>query len=192
MNFNNSKVQKRRGLGTVITTLIILIAAVVMGAGVILFGGSLFQTNTETEAITVTNAHLWVNATAGQGAFVVKNTGGKVVALESIQVRGVTVPFANMYYNKTASVMSATNVQTPLTKDNTGTLANIQLASPAPPTTTPFSVATGPISLAQGETAIIYMNNPGSITSTDSGLNYNINIKAGKANAVQSISVASQ
>jgi hypothetical protein len=187
MNFNSNKVQKRRGLGTVITTLIILIAAVVMGAGVILFGGSLFQTNTESESITVTNAHLWVNSTAGQGAFVVKNTGGKVLAVESITVRGNTVPFAGWYYNKTTSVVTATNVQTPLTFDTSGGLTSIALASGA----TMFSQATGPISLAQGETAIIYMNNPGGISSTDSGIAYNLNVKAGKASSVQSISVES-
>ena len=58
------KFQKRRGIGTVITTLIILIASVVLGAGVIFFGGSLFQTNTQNESIQVSNAHIWVGANA--------------------------------------------------------------------------------------------------------------------------------
>jgi hypothetical protein len=49
---------------TIITALIILIASVVLGAGVIFFGASHFQTNTENEAIQVSNGHIWVSPTA--------------------------------------------------------------------------------------------------------------------------------
>ncbi|HEX2014588.1 MAG TPA: hypothetical protein VLA68_05105, partial [Nitrososphaera sp.] len=60
------KFQKRRGLGTVIATLIILIASVILGAGVIFFGGSMFQTNTQQESIKVSNSHVWVASAANQ------------------------------------------------------------------------------------------------------------------------------
>lgn len=182
MNFG--KVQRRRGIGTVITTLIVLIASVVLGAGVIFFGGSLFQTNTEQEAIQVSNAHLWVNSTASQGAFVVKNTGGKVVSVSSIDVRGTTVPFTSWYYNANQTLMTAQNIQTPL-KFDTGAITSIDINN----TPATFTLAPGPISLKQGEVAIIYMVNPAGITSTDSGVAYNINVKAGKSSAVQSVSV---
>jgi hypothetical protein len=185
MNFG--KVQRRRGIGTVITTLIVLIASVVLGAGVIFFGGSLFQSNTEQEAIQVSNAHLWVNGTASQGALVVKNTGGKVVSVSSIDVRGTTVPFTSWYYNNTQSIMTPQNIQTPLTFDTVGGLGSISVNG-APRT---FTAATGPISLKQGEVAIIYMNNPAGISSTDAGIAYNINVKAGTSTAVQSVSVVS-
>ncbi|MGI0020323.1 MAG: hypothetical protein ACREAY_07610 [Nitrososphaera sp.] len=182
MNFG--KVQKRRGIGTVITTLIVLIASVVLGAGVIFFGGSLFQTNTEQEAIQVSNSHLWVNSTASQGAFVVKNIGGKVVSVSSVDVRGTTVPFTSWYYNNTQSIMTAQNIQTPLNFDLQG-LNSINING----VNRSFTPATGPISLKQGEVAIIYVNNPAGISSTDSGVAYNMNVKAGQTSAVQSVSV---
>src|SRR5262245_48582530 len=86
--------QKRKGIGNVITTLIILIASVVLGAGVIFFGGSMFQTNTQSESIKVSNVHSWVNSTDATTAFVVQNTGSKAVTINSINFRGVGVPLS--------------------------------------------------------------------------------------------------
>ena len=183
MNFG--KVQKRRGIGTVITTLIVLIASVVLGAGVIFFGGSLFQSNTENEAIQVSNSHIWVNSTASQAGFVVQNTGGKVVSVQTITIRGSSVPTSSWYYNINNSTQ--TNIQNELTFDTVGSLTQIQLKSGL----ATFQQATGPVSLKQGQAAIIYLNNPAGISSLDSGLAFTMNIQAGKSSAVQSVSVIS-
>ncbi|MGI0016347.1 MAG: hypothetical protein ACREBU_23245, partial [Nitrososphaera sp.] len=88
------KFQKRRGLGTVIATLIILIASVILGAGVIFFGGSMFQTNTQQESIKVSNSHIWVSGTntTSTAAFAVQNVGGKPVSITAISIRGLSVP----------------------------------------------------------------------------------------------------
>ena len=179
------KFQKRRGIGTVITTLIILIASVVLGAGVIFFGGSLFQTNTENEAIQVSNTHIWVatNGTQSVAGFVVQNTGGKVVAIQGITIRGQSIPTSNWYYN-TADAQAA-NIQREIVSDFT--LASIDVTGDATPDT--FNQATGPISLTQGQAAFIYLANPSGITAIDSGLAFTMNVQAGKASAVQSISV---
>jgi hypothetical protein len=189
MNF--SKVQRRKGIGTVITTLIVLIASVVLGAGVIFFGGSLFQSNTEQESIQVSNAHAWSGTTAGnadsQAAFVVKNTGGKVVSINSITLRGTPIPVNAWYFNNTQSLMTVQNTQTELQFDTDGTLTSVALPSGA----TAFTLATGPISLQQGESAILYIENPAGIGPTDIGISYTMNVKAGQATAVQSVSVAS-
>ena len=183
MNF--SKVQKRRGIGTVITTLIVLIASVVLGAGVIFFGGSLFQSNTENEAIQVSNSHIWVNSTASQAGFVVQNTGGTVVSVQTITIRGTSVPTSAWYYN----IVNATqaNIQNELTFDTAGGLSSVALKSGA----ANFIPATGPVSLKQGQAAIVYLNNPAGISSLDSGLAFTMNVQAGKSSAVQSVSVVS-
>ena len=184
MNFG--KVQKRRGIGTVITTLIVLIASVVLGAGVIFFGGSLFQTNTETEAIQVSNENIWVatNGTSSVGAFVVQNTGGKVVSIQSISIRGQSVPTTSWWFN-TANATAA-NIQRELIFD--GQVSNgVNVNGVAGDEV--FTLATGPISIAQGKAVIIYLANPSGIQSIDSGLSFNMNILAGKASAVKSVSV---
>ncbi|HKU48386.1 MAG TPA: hypothetical protein VJP79_00425 [Nitrososphaera sp.] len=172
------RLKQRRGIGNVITTLIILIASVVLGAGVIFFGGSLFQTNTENEAIQVSNAHIWIstNGTSVAG-FVVQNTGGKAVSIESIEVRGMTVPMGSWYYNTVNA--SAANIQKELQSDYT--LSAIDVTGAAPEEA--FVHATGKVSLPQGQAVIMYVSNPAGITTLDAGFDYNLNVHAGKSSA---------
>jgi hypothetical protein len=178
--------RKRKGIGTVITTLIILIASVVLGAGVIFFGGSLFQTNTENEAIQVSNTHIWVapNGTSSVGAFVVQNTGGKAVSVQGITLRGMAVPSSTWYYN-TANA-TVTNIQRSLNSDFN--LGQIEVTGGGTPET--FTQATGPVSLVQGQAAIMYIANPAGVTAIDSGLAFTMTIQAGKASSsVASVNV---
>jgi hypothetical protein len=189
------KFQKRRGIGTVITTLIILIASVVLGAGVIFFGGSLFQTNTENEAIQVSNSHIWVGANAtgtpnpdSVAGFVVQNTGGKVVSIQSITVRGQSVPNSQWYYN--SALATATNTQKELRWETNFDLADYDLDGDGADDDA-LTKATGPISLNQGQAVFIFLDSPAGINSLDTGLAFTVNIAAGKSSAVQSVSVVS-
>ena len=85
------------------TTLIILVASVVLGTGVVLFGTSLFQTAGQTQSIQTQGIKLWVNATAqgttyyGWGAAAIRNNGDVLASVNTIQIRGVSVPFTNWY-----------------------------------------------------------------------------------------------
>ena len=192
------KFQKRRGIGTVITTLIILIASVVLGAGVIFFGGSLFQTNTENEAIQVSNAHIWVGSNAtgtpnpdSVAGFVVQNTGGKVVSIQSITVRGQSVPTSQWYYNNTQTVATAANTQKELGWESNFNLADGYDLRASTAGQEELTQASGPISLSQGQAAFIFLDSPAGINSLDTGLAFTVNISAGKASAVQSVSVVS-
>jgi hypothetical protein len=191
------KFQKRRGIGTVITTLIILIASVVLGAGVIFFGGSLFQTNTENEAIQVSNAHIWVGANStgtpnpdSVAGFVVQNTGGKVVSIQSITVRGQSVPSSQWYYNKDPAMAIASNTQRELEWETDFDLSMYDLDGDGADDDV-LTQASGPISLNQGEAAFIFLDSPSNINAIDTGLAFTVNIQAGKASAVQSVSVVS-
>ncbi len=176
------KFQKRRGLGTVIATLIILIASVILGAGVIFFGGSMFQTNTQSESVKVSNVHTWVSGTNSTSttAFAVQNVGSKAVTISSIQMRGLSVPSADWFYCITCA--TATNIQTELPADYSE--ASVTIGGAATVMTTP-----GPVSLNQGQAAIIYIHEAGNIDNIDSGLTLTLQIQAGQASAVQSVNV---
>jgi hypothetical protein len=180
----SQRFQKRKGIGNVITTLIILIASVVLGAGVIFFGGSMFQTNTQSESIKVSNVNSWVNSATNPAAdqvsttaFVVQNTGSKAVTINSISLRGVQVPTSSWHYLITSN---QTLLQTQLPVDYTET----DIATGIGATTTP-----GPISLGQGEAAIVYLSQAGNMVSIDSGNTYALQIQAGQATAVQQVQV---
>ncbi|HJS82581.1 MAG TPA: hypothetical protein VJ742_07065 [Nitrososphaera sp.] len=178
------KFQKRRGIGNVITTLIILIASVVLGAGVIFFGGSMFQTNTQSESIKISNVHSWVdNANLGTTAFVVQNTGSKAVTINSISLRGVSVPTSAWWYSINAN---QTTLQTELQASDM-TVAHVE--SNVSIGGTPTAMTNGSISLAQGQAAIVFLDEAGSIDAIDAGNTYSLQIQAGQATAVQQVQV---
>jgi filamentous hemagglutinin family protein len=179
--------KRRRGIGTVITTLIILIASVVLAAGVIFFGGSLYQTNTQNEAIQVSNTHIWVsaNGTSSIAGFAVQNTGGKVVAIQSITIRGQSVPVASWYYNTVDA--TAANIQKELTSDFTPASVNVNGVAGEEA----FDAATGPITLAQGKAAFVYLANPSGISMIDAGHDASLNVHASSASSIVSVHVLS-
>jgi hypothetical protein len=173
--------QKRKGIGNVITTLIILIASVVLGAGVIFFGGSMFQTNTQSESIKVSNVHSWVDSSnLATTAFVVQNTGSKAVTISSISLRGVSVPTSGWFYSINSN---QTTLQTELTVDHSE--SNVILGGVA------TVMSTGSMSLNQGQAAIAYLDEAGNIDAIDAGNTYALQIQAGQATAVQQVQVVS-
>jgi hypothetical protein len=185
------KFQKRRGIGNVITTLIILIASVILGAGVIFFGGSMFQTNTQSESIKVTNVHTWVNNTDSDSvtAFAIQNVGSKPITVNSISMRGLPIPTANWWScspTDTVNCSAPANINTELTVDYTP--SNGVLLDSGPPVT---AMVSGPIGLAQGQATIVFVVEAGNIDQIDSGNTYALQIQAGQASAVQNVLVVS-
>jgi len=203
-----TKLSKKRAISTVLTTVIILVASVVLGSGVVLYGTSLFQGSTQTEAIAVSTPKVWVHTTASEGlawgAAGVRNTGDKVLSVDKITIRGVDIPFAQWYADTTVSAglyQQALN-HSGWDSGTSGFIANND-SSCSPSTTLQFDLgatdifcadaATGPISLTPGQASIIYFKlTNGTITSLDSGVNTSVNVYAGKAGAPQSVTVQGQ
>ena len=106
----------RKAISAVLTTIIILVASIVLGTAVVVYSTSLFQSGGSQQAVQVQGLKEWVaNNTAGYswGAFAVKNTGDKLVSINSITLRGVAVPYANMYSDTNQS-RTAANFQSQL------------------------------------------------------------------------------
>ncbi len=208
--------RQKKGISVVITTLIIVVASVVLGTAVTLFATGLFSTGSQQTSLTASNVKLWYNGTGSTdtavGAAVVRNTGDKILAVSSITVRGVNIPFSLWYYNTTAA--TSANIQLALAYGNvdpTGcTNCNSNIGKPAamaPPASWDIDrngvpdltggrallQATGPISLAPRTAAIIYFGlptNPSVITAVDVGATATVTISAGSVGNVQSVSVA--
>jgi len=203
-----TKLSKKRAISTVLTTVIILVASVVLGSGVVLYGTSLFQGTTQTEAILVNSVKLWVHPTATEGlawgATGVRNTGDKVVSIDKIQLRGASVPFTQWYADTTVSsslYQQALNHSGWDGSTTPGFLYNDATCSPS--TVLQFDLdgagslddfcadaATGPISLNPGQSTIIYFKLiNGTLTSLDSGGAISVGIFAAKAGGPLSITV---
>src|SRR3989442_15034650 len=107
------RTNNRRAISVVMTTMIILVASVVLGTGVVIYGTSLFQTGGQQQSISSQGLKLWVNSTAQNGvnyawgAAAVRNNGDVLVSFNTIQIRGATVPFSSWYVNSTQAVMNS-------------------------------------------------------------------------------------
>jgi len=213
-----AKHYKRRGLSTVLTTMIILVASVVLATGVAVFGTSLFQTGAQQQSIAVQGTIIWVNGTEDNGlawgATGVRNNGDKLVSVDKIIVRGTTVPFTNWYVDSSQTRVSTGNFQSQFQNNGTDsnnliydtipaerTLAcgselittieiDLDGVNPAKPTLC-LAQASGPTSLQPGQRMIVYFKIPdGIITPVDSGAATSIGIFAGQAGAPVSITIA--
>ncbi|MCH7535468.1 MAG: hypothetical protein IH948_06935 [Bacteroidetes bacterium] len=190
-----AKHYKRRGLSTVLTTMIILVASVVLATGVAVFGTSLFQTGAQQQSIAVQGTVMWVDPTddAGLawGATGVRNNGDKLVSVDKIIVRGTTVPFTNWYVDSSQTRVSTANFQSQFQNNGTDTsdiiFDNVDQTPPGTvttPCTTPdgttieldldwdgpkdtlcLEQASGPTSLQPGQRMIVYFKVPNGIVT---------------------------
>jgi len=215
--------KQNKGISVVLTTLIIVVASVVLGTAVTLFGTSLFQTGAQSQGVAINQAHIWFKSDCDEdgvtteadlltvGAVVVRNSGDKLMAIDTIKIRGTIVPNANWYASNTT--LPATSTQQAMTykpadwDDPDGTWCGV---TTFPSTVTVDSVAaddvslakqTGPVSLDPGKSAIIYFFAAGSydangnndaLTATDVGAAVSLTVQAGQLTQVQSVSVSKQ
>jgi len=212
------RTKNRKAISAVLTTLIILVASVVLGTGVVLYGTSLFQTGAQSSGIAVQGSHVWVNSTSSPtyvwGAAEIRNSGDKILSVDQINVRGTQVPFASWYYNNNQTAVTAANFQSQLTytgTTGTGLMKNFASGAPTGCTTATtqfyinefglgssnptmcFTQASGPVSLKPGDRAIVYFQVPNGILSTvDAGSQSSVAIYAGSVGAPQSVTVESK
>lgn len=124
------RTKSRKAISAVLTTLIILVASVVLGTGVVLYGTSLFQTGAQSSGVAVQGVHVWANATSGMsttyvwGAAEIRNSGDKILSVDQINVRGNQIPFANWYYDSNPTRVTAANFQSQLNYTGTATTAS--------------------------------------------------------------------
>ena len=193
------KTKNRKALSAVLTTLIILVASVVLGTGVVLFGTSLFQTNSQSSSLVVQGVHVWLNSksspTYAWGAAEIRNGGDKILSVDQINVRGTQVPYSNWYVDSSPTDVTAANFQSQLNYTTTtgttpvgmmgsyiksgdyalgsctGTFAINEYNSTQLSTapTLCFSQASGPISLKPGDKAIVYFELPNGVLNTVDG-----------------------
>ena len=153
--------RSRKGLSTVVTTLIILVVSVLLATVVTYYAINITSTRVEEESLSVRKAHVWVS-TAGtttdtQAAFVIINTGGRDVVLDKITVRGQEIDWTDVYYS-----ISDTAPSGDLSYQNETTIGSS------------YTQATDDLLLPSGKSATIYITDPGSISLQDIGTTVSI------------------
>src|SRR5207249_5228557 len=90
------KMHKRKAISTVLTTMIIVVASVVLATGVVLYGTSTFQNKANNQALTTTGIQMWIDKTGSSGwawgAADFRNSGDKILSVDQLTVHGQAVP----------------------------------------------------------------------------------------------------
>jgi hypothetical protein len=157
----------KKGLSTVVTTLIILVVAVLLASIVTFYAINVVTTRVQEESLQIFKQHLWHNGTTyAEGAFLIINTGGRDVVIDKISVRGQESAWNTVYYNKTTNTISPDLYY--ITPDASGTLAGqtVTLGSSSYTLTS----ASEDLILRSGWSMIVYVTNPDSISVNDIGV----------------------
>jgi len=208
-----TKLSKKRAIAIVLTNVIIIVAAVILASGVVLYATSLFQEKTLIEGFRISGVTVWVHATddvgVSWGAVGIRNTGDKPITVNQITVRGSEVSFNQWYVdttltstefgtalNHTGWVNSAPGTDGPAMLKlgdcvgNSNYLCIDQDSSGGGTSIIEANALTGSVRLNTGDTAVIYFKvNNGTITPFDLGGQFTVSISAGKAISFHAIVV---
>ena len=209
-----TKLSKKRAIAIVLTNVIIIVAAVILGAGVVIYGSSLFQENTLIEGFRVSEIKLWVHTTddvgVSWGAVGIRNTGDTTIAINKIIVRGESVPVVQWYadtaltptefgksLNHTGWANAVPGTDGPQMKKigvcATGHPEYLCIDQDSGGSGTSIINATaadGSASLSTGDPVVIYFKvNNGTLTPFDSGRQFSVSISAGKAISTHAVVV---
>jgi len=153
-----SLLKGKKGLSTVVTTLIILVVSVLLATVVTYYAINMTTTRVQEENLRISKAHIWANSSVAQAAFVIVNIGGRDTLIDKIQVRGQEIAWNSsaVYYNRTSTAPTAD-----LTYQSS-------LAS--------MTGAGNDLSLKSGQYLVVYINNPGTISVQDIGVTTSITV----------------
>ena len=169
--------KSRLALSTVVTTLIVLVVAVLLAGVVTYFAINVTSTRVQEESLYISKQHIWVNLNGdAEAAVMVTNNGGRDVVINKVSVRGQRSDWANVFYaiadpvaDKAALTADLAYVTSPVAATN-----NLGLTATA-------SATTSDLVLPSGATIVIYVNDPDSIGLNDIGLTVSIAIHTSQA-----------
>jgi len=169
-----SLLKSKKGLSTVVTTLIILVVSVLLAGVVTFYAINVTTTRVEEENIQLYKLHTWHNGTTfAETAFLIINTGGRDLVIDKITVRGQEVAWTSVWYNKTTDTISSDFSY--LTPNASGTLpSSVTIGS------TSYSLTQGSsgndLILQSGDSMIVYIANPDHISVSDIGVTVGVTI----------------
>jgi heme/copper-type cytochrome/quinol oxidase subunit 2 len=174
--------RNRLALSTVVTTLIILVVSVLLAGVVTYFAINVTSTRVQEESLHLTKQHVWYSGGESVAAILIINTGGRDVVLDKLTVRGQEVAWAGatqkVYFALTSESISSdlkfhTAAQLAANVDLKADLGLVGALSTAP--------AANDLTLPSGQSMVIYIKSPDSITINDIGLTVAITVFTSQA-----------
>jgi len=169
--------KRRKGLSEVVSTLILLVVAVLLAAVATYYGTNITMTRTEHEELRFRKEHVWVNSTGAVAAFKLQNLGGKDVLIDKITVRGNEAAWSNVWFYR---VPSGSTISGDM---NVTSYALLDSATETIDGNS-YSQASADIPLISSGTVLIYVTSPGNVGVDDIGKPVSITVYTNNAQAI--------
>jgi hypothetical protein len=163
-------IRNRKALSNVVSTLIILVVSVLLAGVVTMYAINITSTRTQQEQLKLTKQALWVygNGTA-IAALSIDNVGGRDVVVDKVQVRGVEADWSTVYF-----IRLGTAIPTSLNCPNaTHSWTDFLYTSG---NVADFATDTHDKPLASGDSLIIFIEDPDSVSVNDIGVTIGITV----------------
>jgi hypothetical protein len=185
-NVELKKVIKKnsRGLGEVVSTLILLVVAVLLTTVVAYYATNVTMTRTEMEEVRLTDDHVWVNSSGAVGAFKLQNLGGRDLLIDKFSVRGVDSEWPDIYYYR---VPSGTFIEGSLNITSYASLTGSSVLIDGKN----YTQADADIPLISGGELLIYVKGPDNIQQDDIGTTVSISVTTNNAQYINECNVES-
>jgi hypothetical protein len=181
--------RNRLALSTVITTLIILVVAVLLAGVVTYFAINVVSTRVQQESVKVSCPSVFVDsAGTAEAAMLITNTGGRDVVISQIEVRGIAATFGasgNVYdqLNVGGTIPGSLSAET-----NASLVAKTQNVFTGD-TTTKLAISAGQLVLTSGSTMAVYITAPTSVSIQDVGTTIGMTVFTAQAMYYQETNV---
>jgi hypothetical protein len=176
--------REREGLSQVVTTLMLLVVAVLLSAVVTYYATNITMVMTETEALQLNKAHVWVNESGAVAGFRIQNVGGRDILIDKFSVRGVEEGWTDVWFYRVPFGTSITG--------------DMNATNPAGLTTDPETIdnrtydqASDDIPLVSGGELLVYIKNPDNIHLYDLGTTVAIALYTNNAQYITEVNVES-
>jgi hypothetical protein len=170
--------RNRLALSTVVTTLIILVVSVLLATVVVYYATNVVSTRVQEESLSLTKQHIWVEMDGDcVAAIMITNIGGRDVVLGKIAVRGQAVDMSTQAWYVVADsddvLTTDLNYTSGTIIDATAIFGGLS-GAPAQPTG-------NSLVLPSGETVVVYVINPGTVSVNDIGVTLAITVFTSQA-----------
>jgi hypothetical protein len=204
--------KSKRALSEVVATLIILVISVLLAGVVTYYAINVVSTRVQEESLSLSDAHVWLNhdgtagsATYSQASLKVINTGGRDVVITKIEIRGQDAAWSSwvsdtndpqfvLYSVTNAPIQTDMYFQPSMAIPGTDPTASavtqtLSLLGTGDTNQFSFTAATTDMVLKSGDTMLLYIINPDSITINDIGLTVSVTIYTAQAMYYQECNV---
>lgn len=174
----------RKALATVVTTLMLLVASILISGVAIYYATNLVAVRLQSEEVRLAKTEVWVNSTGAVAALKVQNLGGKDILIDKLEVRGVEETWSTVYYYRVPEGTTITGSMNVTSYARlTGAVVTIDTRN--------YTQATGDIPLGSGKELLMYIKGPDNVQLDDIGTTVSVSLETSNSKYITECNVKS-